>query len=123
MDISPQALSRAQQIELSWELHQHRDVRSRWLGDADIAGEALRDLVVEHWVRVPGKTKRHLLAGEQGWRCCYCGVQMTEDFCSWDNLTIDHVTPRKHGGVDRYDNCVAACAGCNDAKADRLFRW
>ena len=46
--------------------------------------------------------------------CQYCGVQTPAD-----ELTIDHVVPRSHGGVSSWANCVLACVTCNKRKADR----
>ncbi len=42
------------------------------------------------------------------YECAYCG--------SDEDLTLDHVTPRSHGGADRSDNVVCACHGCNQEK-------
>jgi 5-methylcytosine-specific restriction endonuclease McrA len=39
-----------------------------------------------------------------------------------DELTIDHVTPRSHGGTSTWENCVLACIDCNKRKADRTPR-
>lgn len=46
--------------------------------------------------------------------CQYCGCQPSNDA-----LTIDHITPRSHGGTSTWDNCVLACVKCNHRKADR----
>lgn len=46
--------------------------------------------------------------------CQYCGGQPPSD-----ELTIDHVVPRAHGGESRWENCVLACLACNKRKADR----
>jgi 5-methylcytosine-specific restriction endonuclease McrA len=46
--------------------------------------------------------------------CQYCGRQPGSE-----ELTIDHVVPRAHGGQSRWDNCVLACLECNKRKADR----
>jgi 5-methylcytosine-specific restriction endonuclease McrA len=46
--------------------------------------------------------------------CQYCGVQPGSE-----ELTIDHVVPRSHGGESRWDNCVLSCVECNKTKADR----
>ena len=46
--------------------------------------------------------------------CQYCGVQP-----GTEELTIDHVTPRSHGGLSNWENCVLACVACNARKADR----
>lgn len=34
-------------------------------------------------------------------------------------LTIDHLVPKAHGGKNRYDNIVLACATCNRRKGDQ----
>lgn len=46
--------------------------------------------------------------------CQYCGRHPNHD-----DLTIDHVVPRSHGGTSSWTNCVLACTDCNSAKADR----
>lgn len=46
--------------------------------------------------------------------CQYCGLQPGAE-----ELTIDHVVPRSHGGTSTWDNCVLACVACNKRKADR----
>ena len=46
--------------------------------------------------------------------CQYCGAQPGSE-----ELTIDHVVPRSHGGESSWENCVLACVGCNHRKADR----
>ena len=46
--------------------------------------------------------------------CQYCGVQPAVD-----ELSIDHVLPRSHGGTSTWENCVLACLACNKRKADR----
>jgi 5-methylcytosine-specific restriction endonuclease McrA len=51
------------------------------------------------------------------WACQYCGCQPASD-----ELTIDHVTPRSHGGTSTWENCVLACIDCNKRKADRTPR-
>lgn len=45
-----------------------------------------------------------------GNRCVYCG--------STDNLTLDHVTPKAHGGIDVASNLVCCCLRCNGEKSD-----
>jgi len=51
------------------------------------------------------------------WACQDCGCQPGSD-----ELTIDHVTPRSHGGTSTWENCVLACIDCNKRKADRTPR-
>lgn len=46
--------------------------------------------------------------------CAYCG-----DMFAIGQLTRDHVHPRSKGGVDRWENVVAACGPCNKVKDNR----
>ncbi|SUZ33533.1 hypothetical protein ROE7235_03305 [Roseibaca ekhonensis] len=46
--------------------------------------------------------------------CQYCG--------SRNDLTFDHVVPRKLGGVTSWENVVAACAPCNLRKGSKTLR-
>jgi 5-methylcytosine-specific restriction endonuclease McrA len=46
--------------------------------------------------------------------CQYCGIQPGSE-----ELSIDHVIPRSHGGTSSWENCVLACVACNKRKADR----
>ncbi len=45
--------------------------------------------------------------------CQYCGISKIP-------LTIDHVTPKGRGGIDSWENLVAACKPCNQKKGDRM---
>ena len=47
-------------------------------------------------------------------QCQYCGEQP-----GTEELSIDHVTPRSHGGLTTWENCVLACVKCNTKKANR----
>jgi len=46
--------------------------------------------------------------------CQYCGAK--------HELTFDHLIPRAHGGLTRWDNVVAACAPCNLKKGGKMPR-
>ncbi|MGB3613157.1 MAG: HNH endonuclease signature motif containing protein [Elainellaceae cyanobacterium] len=46
-----------------------------------------------------------------GFRCVYCQKRVKAD-----QLTLDHVIPKAHGGSDKMRNLVAACFECNSAK-------
>jgi 5-methylcytosine-specific restriction endonuclease McrA len=48
-----------------------------------------------------------------GRKCAYCAKPAN---------TVDHILPRKLGGKDSYENCVAACGRCNTKKADMLLK-
>lgn len=47
-------------------------------------------------------------------RCQYCGHKFL-----YDELTYDHVVPKKHGGAREWDNIVTACMPCNNRKGSR----
>ena len=51
-----------------------------------------------------------------GYRCQYCGNHFQER-----ELTLDHVFPKSRGGKTNWSNIVAACAPCNNKKADHLI--
>jgi 5-methylcytosine-specific restriction endonuclease McrA len=42
-------------------------------------------------------------------------------YCSQEADTVDHVIPRRLGGLDSDDNLVASCRKCNLAKGGRFF--
>ena len=47
--------------------------------------------------------------------CLYCGRVFQDAL-----LTRDHVVPKSRGGVDEWENVVAACKRCNHHKGNRL---
>ncbi len=56
-------------------------------------------------------TKRNVFVRD-GFRCAYCGSRR-------DRLSIDHIIPKSRGGRTTFENCVAACKGCNLKKGGR----
>lgn len=42
--------------------------------------------------------------------CAYCGRSAS---------TVDHVLPRSRGGADSWENLVACCVSCNNAKGNK----
>lgn len=57
--------------------------------------------------------RRWNLAEAQNWHCAYCGGLMDERIGRPDSATVEHVTPRRLGGINRRENLVSACASCN----------
>lgn len=49
-------------------------------------------------------------------QCLYCGQYFT-----FAELSRDHVHPSSRGGLDVWENVVAACKRCNQFKGDRLL--
>lgn len=70
---------------------------------------ALRDYVSQN--RSPAFTRFNLFLRD-GFKCSYCG--------SPDELTFDHVIPRRLGGKTSWTNITAACSKCNLKKGGRL---
>lgn len=71
-------------------------------------------ILLTRYVRVPGArhvpvTRSGVLRRDQH-RCAYCGKTAS---------TIDHIVPRSRGGAHTWENLVACCLGCNNAKGDR----
>jgi 5-methylcytosine-specific restriction endonuclease McrA len=48
-------------------------------------------------------------------RCQYCGGTFQRE-----ELNLDHVIPRHHGGKTTWENVVCSCIACNTHKANRL---
>ncbi len=69
---------------------------------------ALRDYVSQS--RAPAFTRFNLFLRD-GFTCVYCA--------SPDELTFDHVIPRRLGGKTNWTNIVAACTKCNFKKGGR----
>ena len=70
---------------------------------------------LRHYIKVPYKeiplTRRNVLERDRH-TCQYCKYK-------GDSLTLDHVIPRSRGGVDSWENLVAACVRCNIKKGNR----
>ena len=70
---------------------------------------ALKDYVAQN--RSPAFTRFNLFLRD-GFECVYCH--------SPDELTFDHLIPRRLGGTTSWDNIVAACSKCNLRKGGRM---
>jgi 5-methylcytosine-specific restriction endonuclease McrA len=75
----------------------------------------IRDLRAYDGRRLPPadwKFVRSVVFERDGYACTYCGEQRTQ-------LQGDHVVPLCRGGSNAFDNVVAACRPCNQAKGQR----
>jgi hypothetical protein len=53
---------------------------------------------------------------QTGMICNYCG--------STKNLALDHIFPKKYGGLDNAENLIFACRTCNSSKGKKdLMEW
>jgi 5-methylcytosine-specific restriction endonuclease McrA len=62
------------------------------------------------------KFSRYNLYMRDLFKCQYC-----DDVFDYEDLTIDHVTPRSLGGKTVWENCVTSCKTCNHAKGSHLL--
>lgn len=60
------------------------------------------------------KENRIKVYERDGYKCRYCGKQLTRFTC-----TLDHVTPVAERGTNSFDNLVTACLECNSRKHKR----
>jgi len=72
---------------------------------------AIQGRIVQHFA--PPLCNRTLFRRDDH-RCLYCGQQHNRG-----ELTRDHVRPTSRGGLDRWENVVAACRRCNWQKDDK----
>lgn len=110
--------------------HIRRALVMVYLGKADVLhahecpvptadGELQSPSVVRlrHHVRRPLpqlKLSRRTVFARDQFMCQYCGQSMKD-------LTIDHVLPKRHGGLSVWENLVASCRRCNMKKGDKLL--
>jgi len=66
------------------------------------------------WNRMVKYTRNNVLLRDD-FTCQYCGDNHAK---STDELTLDHVVPRAHGGKTSWTNIVSACKPCNHGKGD-----
>jgi 5-methylcytosine-specific restriction endonuclease McrA len=56
------------------------------------------------------------IKSRDAWACVYCGTT--------ELLSLDHLTPRSHGGLDTPSNLVTACRSCNSRRQNTaLATW
>ncbi len=85
------------------------------VGPTDILGRP-SVILLHRYVKIPYRhaqvaTRRGVLRRDNH-QCAYCGAHAS---------TIDHVLPRSRGGGDTWENLVACCLPCNNAKGDKLL--
>ncbi|MCI3924678.1 HNH endonuclease [Paenibacillus sp. TRM 82003] len=94
------------------------DKGRRWVQETDLetavvlVKEFAAVVVNRHTIRrlYSNKAFRHYVLSRDRYKCYFCGEPAD---------TIDHLLPRAKGGHTTPVNCVAACALCNQMKADR----
>lgn len=73
-------------------------------------------ILLSRYVRVSGSrmipVSRRGVLRRDAYRCAYCSKNAN---------TIDHVQPKSRGGKDTWENLVACCLKCNNAKGDKTL--
>ncbi len=67
------------------------------------------------YIRVPFKKielSRKNILRRDNYKCQYCASGSTP-------LTLDHIIPKSKGGIESWENLVAACVKCNNRKGNR----
>ncbi len=64
--------------------------------------------------RLPLPLSRRTVLARDMYTCQYCGTQPGRA-----DLTVDHILPRSRGGLNNWENVVAACGPCNRRKGNR----
>lgn len=97
-----------------WVSHQPKD--HDWIKTSSGQIAAPQVIVLKKYGERPPRKltfTRPNLYRRDDYTCQYCGDPLPAS-----ELTVDHVLPRSRGGKNGWDNCVAACEGCNGRKAD-----
>lgn len=73
-------------------------------------------ILLQRYVRVPSSrsvpVSRRGVLRRDGYRCAYCQKSAN---------TVDHVQPKSRGGKDTWENLVACCLKCNNAKSNKTL--
>lgn len=84
-------------------------------------------LRLRRYVNVPRRNARWSRRGvldRDEHTCIYCGVTLggrsKGRVVTKKDFTVDHIVPRSRGGKNTWGNTAAACASCNNRKADKL---
>lgn len=82
-----------------------------WIGTTAGPLRIPRLLLLARYSRVPGTTlrlSRRNVYLRDDYTCQYCGKRLSSQ-----ELNLDHVTPRAHGGNASWENLVTSCRPCN----------
>ncbi|MBD3373665.1 HNH endonuclease [candidate division KSB1 bacterium] len=89
--------------------------RELWVRSIHMALPLPSVIRLREYIRLPYRrvelTRRNILKRD-GYRCQYCGSKNR-------HMTIDHIIPRRRGGLDSWENLVCACIECNHRKGDK----
>ena len=88
-----------------------------WITTVHSQIEVPRIVRLLRYDRIPRNTvkfnRRNVFLRDE-FRCQYCGARFPTS-----QLSLDHVVPRSRGGIESWQNIVAACLRCNVRKGNR----
>jgi 5-methylcytosine-specific restriction endonuclease McrA len=72
---------------------------------------------------------RQAVWNKTGGHCAYCGLALAPDtqqsvtrlYGYQSFMEVDHVHPRKLGGIDAFENYVPSCTACNTSKGGKTL--
>ncbi len=102
----------------SWLEYSKINPQEHMLRSIQIAIRVPRIVVLSYYDRFPAQqvtfSRRNVFLRD-GHICQYCHKEFPEN-----ELNLDHVIPRKKGGVTTWENIVTSCIKCNTRKGDKL---
>lgn len=107
-----QSWKEVSRVRRSFEAHKHD-----WITTVNFDIVVPRVIRLLSYDRIPNKgikfNRRNLFARDRN-RCQYCGKKFPTQ-----ELSLDHVIPRRVGGLTKWENIVCACMKCNVQKGGR----
>ncbi len=107
-----QSWKEVSQMRRSFEAHKHD-----WISTVNFDIVVPRVIRLLTYDRIPNKSvkfNRRNLFARDGNHCQYCGKRFPSQ-----ELSLDHVIPRRLGGRTSWENIVCACLKCNVKKGGR----
>lgn len=62
------------------------------------------------------RNKKQKLSDLYGSQCWWCG-----EYLLIEDLTIEHLLPKSHGGSDSFENLRLSCFPCNNSRGNSLY--
>ncbi len=114
-------------------IHWKRAIRLLTLGKVEVLEEYEREIrSVSFAIKLPAvlrlfrfvryrkkevKFSRVNIYARDGFKCQYCGKKFESQ-----DLTFDHIVPKRHGGKTEWTNIVTSCYKCNRKKGGRTLK-
>ena len=106
-----------EESDLKYTLLTPKERTGDWVRGVSFHIEVPRIIRLRTYDRMPRnvvKFNRRNVFLRDGFQCQYCGGKFAAG-----KLSLDHIVPRSRGGVESWENIVAACLKCNVRKGNR----